>query len=65
MTEKITKETKKPTLQSSTSLLGTLEHLTGALEIKPTNDYMFRTVLQRHTSRHPHRNRRFFSIHRK
>ena len=46
MTEKITKEPKKPTLQSSTSLLGTLEHLTGALEIKPTNDYMFRAVLQ-------------------
>ena len=46
MTKKITKETKKPTLQSSTSLLSSLKHLTGALDIKPTNDYMFRAVLQ-------------------
>ncbi len=46
MTKNFTKETRKPTIQSSASLLDNLEHLTGTLDIKPKNDYMFRAVLQ-------------------
>ena len=46
MTKNRTKETRKPITQSSTSLLDSLEHLTGKLNIKATNDYMFRAVLQ-------------------
>ena len=42
MTKSITKETPKPVTQVSMSLLDSLEHLTGELQIKPTNDYMFR-----------------------
>ena len=46
MTKNRTKETREPITQSSTSLLDSLDHLTGKLDIKATNDYMFRAVLQ-------------------
>ena len=46
MTKNTTKETLKPIIQASTSLLDSLDHLTGELTIKATNDYMFRAVLQ-------------------
>ena len=46
MAKSITKETHKPITQPSASLLDSLEHLTGKLDIKATNDYMFRAVLQ-------------------
>ena len=46
MTKNTTKETPKPVTQASVPLLDSLEHLTGKLAIKATNDYMFRAVLQ-------------------
>lgn len=47
MTKKRTKETRKPHIQSSASILERLDHLSGPLTYRLTNDYMFRAVFQK------------------